>query len=66
MALQLVQLGEQTLQRGPASEIDDFTGPFIKGCAMVSGIIDIETDVEYVLVHRRLLFSRGQVVRSTC
>src|SRR3990172_4628312 len=32
---------------------------------MVLGIIDIETNVEYVLFHRRLRFSSGQVVAST-
>ena len=32
---------------------------------MELGIIDIEADVEYVLFHRRLRFSRVQVVPST-
>jgi len=32
---------------------------------MVPGIVDIEADVEYVLVLRRLLGSRGPVVAST-
>jgi hypothetical protein len=32
---------------------------------MVLGIVDIEADVEYVRVHRRLLGSRDQVVAST-
>jgi hypothetical protein len=65
MMLQLIQLREQTLQRGPATEIDDFTGLFVEGRAMVLGIVDIQADVEYVLVHRRLLGSRGKVVSPT-
>ena len=66
MMLQLIQLREQTLQRGPAAEIDDLTGRLVEGRAMVLGIVDIEADVEYVRVPRRLLGSRGQVVPSTC
>jgi hypothetical protein len=54
-----------TLQRGPASEVDDFTAVFVEGRAVVLGVVDIEADVEYVRVHRRLLGSRGQVVAST-
>ena len=45
--------------------IYNFPGAFVEGRAMELGIIDIEADVEYVLFHRRLRFSRGQVVTST-
>ena len=40
-------------------------GP-VEGRAVVLRIVDIEADVEYVRVPRRLLGSRGQVVPSTC
>ena len=52
MTLQLVQLGKQPPQRGPAAESYDFTGLFVEGRAMVLGIVDVETDVEYVLLLR--------------
>ncbi len=54
MTLQRVQAGEQSLQRGPAPEIDDFTGIFAEGRAIVLGVVDIEADVGYVLVDRPL------------
>jgi hypothetical protein len=56
MVLQLIQAGEQPLQRGPASEIDDFTCLLIEGRAVVLGIVDIEADVEYVLGMRGRLY----------
>lgn len=59
ITLQLIQLREQTLQRGPAFKVDDFAGRLVEGRAMVLGIVDIEADVEYVRIHRRLLGSRG-------
>ena len=65
MTLQLIQLGKQPFQRGSAAEIDDLTGLSVEGRAVVLGIVDIEADVEYVLVHRRLLGSRGKVVAPT-
>jgi hypothetical protein len=65
MALQLFQLREQPLQGRPALKIDDFARLLVEGRAMVLGIVDIEADVEYVPVHRRLLGSRGKVVAST-
>ena len=45
--------------------IYNFPGAFVEGRAMELGIIDIEADVEYVLFHRRLRFSRGKVVLPT-
>jgi hypothetical protein len=65
MTLQLIQLGKQPFQRGSAAEIDDLTGLSVEGRAMVLGVVDIEADVEYVLVHRRLLGSRGKVEAPT-
>ena len=61
----LVQLVQQTLQCRPAFKVKGFGGIFIKGRTMVLGIIDIQADLEYVLFHRRLRLSRGQVVPST-
>ena len=51
--------------RGPAFKVDDFTGRLVEDRAMVQGIVDIGADVEYVLVHRRLAGSRGEVVPPT-
>jgi hypothetical protein len=65
VALQLIQLREKTLQRGSAAEIDDLAARPVEGRAVVLGIVDIDADVEYVLVHRRLLGSRGKVVAPT-
>jgi len=56
---------ETNLQSGPAPEANDLTGLLVRGRVMVPGIIDIEAGVEYVLVFRRLLGSRGKVVVST-
>ena len=65
VTLQLTQLGKLPFQRGSTAEIDDLATLSVEGRAMVLGVVDIEADVEYVLVHRRLLGSRGQVVPST-
>ena len=49
----------------PAFKVDDFTGRLVEDRAMVQGIVDIGANVEYVLVHRRLAGSRGEVVPPT-
>ena len=46
-----VQLLQQSLQCGPAFEINDLTGFFVEGCTVVLGIIDIKADVDYILFH---------------
>jgi len=51
-----VQLLQQALQGRPAFEINDFTGFFVEYCTVVLGIIDIQADVDYILLHRRLCF----------
>jgi hypothetical protein len=64
--LEFVQLREQTRQCGLAPEINHLTSRPVEGRAVEWGVVDIKADVEYVLVQRRLLGSRGQVVAPIC
>ena len=58
----LGQLPQQTLQGGPAFEMEKLTGRFIQRSTVVLRIIDIQADMDYFLVHRRLRLLLDHVV----
>ena len=63
MPSELVKLAEQSFQGWPAFEINDFAGAFVQCRAVVLGVIDIKTHVDYSLLHRRLPINFSSVVR---
>jgi hypothetical protein len=58
----LGQLPQQTLEGGPAFEMEKLTGRFIQGSTVVLRIIDIQADMDYFPVHRRLRLLLDHVV----
>jgi len=63
MLTKLFELAEQSFQGWPAFEINDFTRVLVQCRAVVLGVIDIKTHVDYSLFHRRLPVNFSAVVR---